>query len=795
MDDVKSERWKQALTPHGAASSNSTSFLRRSSSWRRPGEPRYYEGPVVQVNRPPDGARPQSCIEGGTADKWLQTLERLQSRPLQRQIPQFVDKTLSMPALPNEMTKLCPPSFQRRQQTSSVSPSLYESSVGSLESMETNGASYGRNTVHIKPSPSTERAEFCSLAPVRFGWLPIKRHVILTDISNSDCHHDNSRCQKLKSPITPVLLSTPAKLKGSRTNEPESVCCRDQKTPVKTSYSRLQASVNLEGCRNRSQTWNSTNSMTSIVDRGRSLPEPYRPASKDPTYRRASVPEVPLGMPTAGESSSARRYSSSISSITIISRKVTRSSSLPDTSCPNPPKALLTPQRKVLVVKVTEEKMKMKTTPVASATDHAIVLNSNPVQDHKGYDHPVVMRRKASVVNMSEQTEGLHKTKTAQYRHSYTEGFNATDPIKYDRNSGVSLIDTTNTNPSQGFTLSVQPGKNQWRSSALQHRSSISLYFSPKDSNTVDKTVKSPPRPLSCDAKVFNQTELGTNALTEPAFRNKSSPVPQKTNIDLVSFSKEEERRKSAYSSEVVISKKADFERDGALREEPNSEIKPLTLLKVADHSPLSTDVLALNAAAVIANIKLQTRQRPNLNKPAETQSTSHTLAADDGRNDDSGEPGDEDGLNERFSGPFGSEDFPPDPALAPLSLREALAVRRPDFIQRSQARVQALEMRSQERQKDALQKTLSSPQRPKTIQQQKDNPLKSKDKSKISGKEARMRPRRNYDLLPEVRKRREEQKRIKEEEKRKLASRTNRLRAELFKKKLLDQVLQRGNN
>lgn len=752
---------------------------------------------MVQVNRPPDGARRQSCIEGGAADKWLQTLERLQSRPLQRQIPQFVDKTLSMPSLSNDMTRLCPPSFQRRQQTSSVSPSLYESSVGSLDSMETNGGSDRRNTVHIKPSPSTERAKFCSLAPVRFGWLPIQRHVILTDISNSDCHHDNSRCQKLKSPITPVLISTPAKLKGSRTNdrEPESVCCRDQKTAVKTSYSCLQASVNLEGCRNRSQAWNSTTSLTSTVDRGWSLPEPYRPASKDPTYRRASVPEVPLRMPTAGESSSARRYSSSISSITITSRKVTRSSSLPDTSCPNPPNALLTPQRKVLVVKVTEEKMKMKSPPVASATDHAIILNSNPVQDHKGYDHPVVMRRKASVVNMSEQTGGLHKTKMAQYRHSYTEGFNATDPIKYDCNSGVSLIDTANTYPSQGFTLSVLPGKNQWRSSGVQHRSSISLYFSPKDSNTVDETVKSPPRPLSCDAKVFNQTELGTDALTEPAFRNKSSPVPQKTNIDLVSFSKEEERRKSAYSSEVMISKKEDFERDGALREEPNSEIKPLTLLKVSDHSPLSTDVLALNAAAVIANIKLQTRQTRNLNKPEETQSTSHTSAADDGRNEDSGEPGDDDGLNERFSGQFGSEDFPPDPALAPLSLREALAVRRPDFIQRSQARVQALEMRSQKRQKDALQKTLSSPQRPKTIQQHKDNPLNSKDKSKISGKEARMRPRRNYDLLPEVRKRREEQKRIKEEEKRKLASQTNRLRAELFKKKLLDQVLQRGNN
>ncbi|RXN38937.1 centrosomal C10orf90 -like protein [Labeo rohita] len=189
MEDVKPEGWRQLLQPRGAAGKNSTSLLRRSSSWRRPGERGYYEGPAAQVNEPPRRARPLSCIEGGRMDKWLQTLERLQSRQLQNQIPPFADRAVSMPFLQNEMAEsnlLCPDvsSFRRKDQTPSVCPSVCESFSSSLES------------VHIKAAPAAERAEFCALAPVRFGWLPIQRRVILTDIS--DKSHDKSRCQVRK---------------------------------------------------------------------------------------------------------------------------------------------------------------------------------------------------------------------------------------------------------------------------------------------------------------------------------------------------------------------------------------------------------------------------------------------------------------------------------------------------------------------------------------------------------------------------------------------------------------------
>ncbi|XP_048465043.1 (E2-independent) E3 ubiquitin-conjugating enzyme FATS [Rhincodon typus] len=67
------------------------------------------------------------------------------------------------------------------------------------------------------------------------------------------------------------------------------------------------------------------------------------------------------------------------------------------------------------------------------------------------------------------------------------------------------------------------------------------------------------------------------------------------------------------------------------------------------------------------------------------------------------------------------------------------------------------------------------------------DNLFKPKERM-IPEKEMQMRSKRIYNMLPEV-------KRKKEEEKKKIISQTNRLRAEVFKKKLLDQILQRNSD
>ncbi|XP_051579607.1 uncharacterized protein LOC127455605 [Myxocyprinus asiaticus] len=127
------------------------------------------------------------------------------------------------------------------------------------------------------------------------------------------------------------------------------------------------------------------------------------------------------------------------------------------------------------------------------------------------------------------------------------------------------------------------------------------------------------------------------------------------------------------------------------------------------------------------------------------------------------------------------------------LSLREALELFRPDFIYRSQNRVWQLEQRA--RQRRSLQtvafimgmETANHQQNCTKPHPLSDNLFKPRDRA-ISGKEMKQRSRRIYNKLPEVT-------RKKEEERRRLVSHTNRLRAEVFKKKLLDQILQRHSD
>lgn len=130
------------------------------------------------------------------------------------------------------------------------------------------------------------------------------------------------------------------------------------------------------------------------------------------------------------------------------------------------------------------------------------------------------------------------------------------------------------------------------------------------------------------------------------------------------------------------------------------------------------------------------------------------------------------------------------DGAAKSLSLQEALELLRPDFISRSQSRLRRLEQRARRRRagcdsdpglREASGKHRRNCTTPDPLS---DNLFKPRERA-ISGREMQLRSRRIYNKLPEVTKR-------KEEEKRRAVSQTNRLRAEVYKKKLLDQVLQR---
>uniref|UniRef100_A0A8C3X1L8 Chromosome 10 open reading frame 90 n=1 Tax=Catagonus wagneri TaxID=51154 RepID=A0A8C3X1L8_9CETA len=127
------------------------------------------------------------------------------------------------------------------------------------------------------------------------------------------------------------------------------------------------------------------------------------------------------------------------------------------------------------------------------------------------------------------------------------------------------------------------------------------------------------------------------------------------------------------------------------------------------------------------------------------------------------------------------------------LTLQEALEVRKPRFISRSQERLKKLEHMVQQR-KAQQQESLGQKQSLLPVRATKkqftvphplsDNLFKPKERC-ISEKEMHMRSKRIYNNLPEVRKKKEEQKK-------RVILQSNRLRAEVFKKQLLDQLLQR---
>ncbi|XP_005225927.2 (E2-independent) E3 ubiquitin-conjugating enzyme FATS isoform X7 [Bos taurus] len=128
------------------------------------------------------------------------------------------------------------------------------------------------------------------------------------------------------------------------------------------------------------------------------------------------------------------------------------------------------------------------------------------------------------------------------------------------------------------------------------------------------------------------------------------------------------------------------------------------------------------------------------------------------------------------------------------LTLQEALEVRKPQFISRSQERLKKLEHMVQQR-KAQRKETLAPKQSLLPVRAHKkqvtiphplsDNLFKPKERY-ISEKEMHMRSKRIYNNLPEVRKKKEEQKK-------RVILQSNRLRAEVFKKQLLDQLLQRN--
>ncbi|XP_057704675.1 uncharacterized protein LOC130923179 [Corythoichthys intestinalis] len=120
-------------------------------------------------------------------------------------------------------------------------------------------------------------------------------------------------------------------------------------------------------------------------------------------------------------------------------------------------------------------------------------------------------------------------------------------------------------------------------------------------------------------------------------------------------------------------------------------------------------------------------------------------------------------------------------------TLKEALELSRPDFINRSKDRVWRMEASARRRRMERRCALLTQDvQRKKcTVPDPHSDMLFKPKQRSISGWEMQQRTRRMYYMLPEVKKR-------KQEAERKASSQANRVRVHLFKKRLLDNILQR---
>ncbi|KAM7370642.1 hypothetical protein PAMP_010171 [Pampus punctatissimus] len=811
--------------------------MRRAPDWRRSGDESYWESLISDrevlpcATRPQRAHRPQSAIEGGQLDNWLEHLQRMQSdlliAPVTDQVPASNDRTTSMPGLDKQPSGRAwrqqgIPSFSRAS-SSCGSPSLCESSLGSQESLQTEFVSFPERRAsweraHIMQAPRKEQTELSYLAPVKIGWLPIQRKVMMMeDDARQNQFLDHSAGQvKLKQPITPTFQKnggtasrhldgevershTSLSTSGVRTQQtPEQGSPIIKQVPEKRSPAATEVDRPV-GWQALRRGWN-VNRLSSLPggsqsneiptgpgsDSYRKSPlmkttsvepfkctplhqtsaEPCRPhillkgtnstetyKSHSPLHRTSSVqpikPIAPLSRTNSSSQSPHIQTSSAVttlipqskagfSSITISSRKVSRSASLPGSdihTCnysatksresPSPPLAnqsmdpnsmQVTVQRKATIVKVTEQRM-------MSSPNLSTKRAGTPPTSHDL--DTVVHRRKATIIKVTEHSESYSPAKVGsrtRYRHSYTEGL-------YKENSMLSPGNHSEHNTVPSFhqldsperpysaiapnTSTSDPDKN----GGTLHTSTLRLFVSntpaiaaPATSEllppkAVGQKSDRPRRPASCYGNMFGLTEPSKENVTQPAARKLSFGLPQETNINPVNSRSSLIRPGTAMKEAGQLVVKPNGGEEERPPEDAVRRSSPcLNLIKAPDpHSHQSPEeVLALNAAAIIANIKLQRqlskKKTPIGNSEDSAASPQGNTVNDEGKRM---KPCPDQSQVQRHYQPhagFVPLSLDPERSAETISLQEALQKSRPDFISRSQGRVRELERRAQER-------------------------------------------------------------------------------------------------
>ncbi|KAK5618408.1 hypothetical protein CRENBAI_018634 [Crenichthys baileyi] len=787
---------------------------RGARGWRRSGDESSLGSFVSQEETLPRSSdfsrapRPQSAIEGGQLDIWLEYLRTMPSKvrsPIHN--PSFDNPTASEGQTPER-------AWRQMDFSSSTASSSCGSSPSSQESLQTMwfpSPEHRRawEKAHIMQSPSKEQAQLSCLAPVKIGWLPIQRRAMLVGNACSQTQHLNTSSGqvKLKQPITPAVQ------KNDDTDCYKAEAERSLTSPsapgVKTQSTQDQASaVNKAASRDRtleqaSHRWrllgpDKLNSAAKEVKRSvgwHALRTGWKPsnnsnelgkqtdlepnekpylmtttstvhvkhltASADPSGDRSLLrganttniqkPHTPLqrtssvqplkatvfyGTNNTSESSHIQTSSTAttlipqnkagFSSITISSRKVSRSASLPGSptnKSPSSPPADLQPmdpnsrqvrvQRKATVVKVTEQRV------ISSSASSTSRLGTPPSANDLD---TVVHRRKATIIKVTEQKESYSPGKIThrdpEYRHSYTEGL-------YKNNSTLSQENHLENTKLPAYHLNSSPAAatdpNTFSSNAkinnTLHRSTLNLCL--RDPPAIASPSLEPPpradgqrskrpqRPLSCYGSLSGDSKQSKESVAPLSNWNlESSGLPRETPINYLDFNrlfissgKTAKEAGQPMATGRLTPNRDEKERlpvsvDGTRRASPS-----LTLIKAPDPDSHQSqeEVLALNAAAIIANIKLQ-RQLSKKKKTPSGESERDSAASPQGNavTDETKDINSKKSEAQHHKQPC--TEFIPLILDHETSSKQALERSRPEFISRSQERVRVLDHKVQER-------------------------------------------------------------------------------------------------
>ncbi|XP_035257737.1 (E2-independent) E3 ubiquitin-conjugating enzyme FATS isoform X2 [Anguilla anguilla] len=764
---------------------------------------------------------------------WLQQLERAQRAqgPARTKMPPLSDRTVSMPTLNdgtpfrNYRGQALPPGWDRPPHKPI---SQEETPQGSVEDLFLPPGQW--KTARFRSSPRPEPVRVSTLASVRNGWLPIQKRAVVCDITRHAPPPKDSTSQDQYNPSNATsipkcfmkkngLECTDGKERDTSTQanclDPRPRRLSGQASPniIQTSNLASLESDSPLGWERWKKGWEErrTAFFSAGVQPGDHNAVPQR---HSPLHRTASAP-VPscTAAPPAGLETLPTKPR--FSSIMATARRIPRSHTSPLSSG--------------------------GTTESDEAGSSAPPAHENPPANHPS--EPIVRRRRVSVIKVTDTGRSRHSDETApgvgprEFRHSYSEGDGKENVLsRFCLQGGTGPARPSACTEGRRGSADAALHPRRPRSCSLAepegsgekiYRSTLSLYLCrPSSGGEAAGDLGRPARPPSF-AGAFRHADPGLGGPPDPAAKPPSFGSPEKANIGCardaacsLNLSPPSVSYHGAESSKQDVGSRRGpglhpgqswSQRPAAVRPQAfsptmNSEDHGIDV-GLKDLSSFGTHqsaeaILALNAASIIASIKLQTRINKMANLLSEQESKKppepgNETVENSGSHESSPPAG---GVVRRLQGNAGRKARPhpiywqeppsdqQEDNAAPLTLREALELLRPDFIKRSQRRLKEVELRAQKRRaQQGSTLELESAQAARRTCSTKPNPLgddhcKLGDRA-IAGKEIVLR---SKSSAPNI-------KRNRQEEKKKVASQTNRLRAAVFKKKLLDQILRRN--